>query len=294
MNVDEAADHLYGVPLDEFVSARNELAKQVKTDGGADAAKQIKALRKPTVAAWIVNQLVRAERSKVETLIALGDQMRAATAASDGATLRSLTADRKQAVADLVAASTDMAEQAGQRVADDVKGMLNTTLLAAVADPRGGLELLAGRLDKPLEHSGFGPLPTGDPAEVISLAAVRADKESAAKPDRPARKTSKKSAPARAATDDHRDVREELKEAEAELEAAETKVAKLRDVYQSRRDEVEAAQETVDRLEAELATARRQLEKAEVAAERAEDDLDGARHDVEAANRKRRAARLAR
>jgi hypothetical protein len=50
--LDARIDQLYQLPLEEFTSARNALAK----DAGADAAR-VRALTKPPIAAWAVNQL---------------------------------------------------------------------------------------------------------------------------------------------------------------------------------------------------------------------------------------------
>jgi hypothetical protein len=56
--VDEA-DELYGLALDAFVPERDALAKRLRADGRRDEANEVKALRKPSVAAWAVNQAVR-------------------------------------------------------------------------------------------------------------------------------------------------------------------------------------------------------------------------------------------
>ena len=53
----EAIESLYHGPLEEFTSARNELAKSLRADGDAKGADQVKALAKPSRAAWLVNQL---------------------------------------------------------------------------------------------------------------------------------------------------------------------------------------------------------------------------------------------
>jgi hypothetical protein len=39
-------DALYQLPLDQFTSARDELAKRLRADGQAERAEQVKALRK--------------------------------------------------------------------------------------------------------------------------------------------------------------------------------------------------------------------------------------------------------
>ena len=58
-------DELYGLPLDEFVPARNALARELKGAGEPAEAAEVAALRKPSVAAWAVNQLVRTQRRGV-------------------------------------------------------------------------------------------------------------------------------------------------------------------------------------------------------------------------------------
>ena len=57
----DAADDLYGLPLDAFVPERDALAKRLRAEGRRDEAAEVKALRKPSVAAWAVNQAVRSQ-----------------------------------------------------------------------------------------------------------------------------------------------------------------------------------------------------------------------------------------
>jgi hypothetical protein len=59
---------LYGLDPDQFVAARDEIAKTLRRDDTA-AAKAVKALRRPTVAAWSVNQLVRRHPEMVDELL---------------------------------------------------------------------------------------------------------------------------------------------------------------------------------------------------------------------------------
>ncbi|MEA2287422.1 MAG: hypothetical protein QOJ21_3465, partial [Solirubrobacteraceae bacterium] len=60
MAVDDS-DELYGLPLDAFVPERDALAKELRSDGRREEAAEVKALRKPSVAAWGVNQAVRSQ-----------------------------------------------------------------------------------------------------------------------------------------------------------------------------------------------------------------------------------------
>ena len=52
-------DRLYQLPLSEFTSARDELTRRLRAEGEREKAEEIKKLRKPTAAVWVVNQLAR-------------------------------------------------------------------------------------------------------------------------------------------------------------------------------------------------------------------------------------------
>src|SRR5688500_7583798 len=94
---DEAVDALYELPLDEFVAARNALAKERKD-------KALRSLRKPSVPAWAVNQLARRHESAVEAVIdsaeALRKAQRRALSGGGGDALRAATRAHRQAVDD--------------------------------------------------------------------------------------------------------------------------------------------------------------------------------------------------
>lgn len=290
MNLDDASAELYGRPLDEFMAARAELAEQAKSEGDPDIARRIKALRKPTAAAWILNQLVRSEQRAVAELVTLGEAMRSATAASDGETLRDLTATRKKTIGDLIRAAKALATEGGQRAGADVVNSLNDTLIAAVADPAAGAELLGGSLTKPLKHAGFGPLPTEPSAEVISLLAARSPSGRAS-----SRRERRAERPARQPKDDveaRTEALRELEDSEAALDDAERRVSALRSTVSELRQRAEDARSRVEQLAAELETAQRTLRDAEIDVESTEDELESARRDVDVASRRRRDARL--
>jgi D-serine deaminase-like pyridoxal phosphate-dependent protein len=71
---DEALDELYGAPLDQFVAERKRLAAQLE----GDDAKELAKLRKPSIAAWTLNQLARRERRDVDLLLDAGHRLRQA------------------------------------------------------------------------------------------------------------------------------------------------------------------------------------------------------------------------
>jgi hypothetical protein len=61
MDVNAAAVELYGLTPEHFIAARNDLARTANAAGGPQTNTAVKALRKPTLAAWLANQLVRAD-----------------------------------------------------------------------------------------------------------------------------------------------------------------------------------------------------------------------------------------
>lgn len=308
MDVDEAADQVYSAPLAEFVATRDTLAKQA-TDRGVAA--RIKNLRKPTVAAWVANQVARQHPDDVQQLVQNGVDMRTATGERDGKRLRELSAQGRDLVNTLLRHARKIASAAGQPMSAEVNEAVNDTLRAAMADPRAADALISGRLTRPLEHVGFGmPDASGASADVISLERVRSARKKSADDEAPRRRApkertaksrtaAKEEAPAEPETGD---AEQELTEAEAELEAAEAVVEQLtagrREARQRvaevkrARDEaqtgVKRAQRSHDDAEEELERIRRQLEAAEEAfeearanLEQAQSDLDQARNDVE-------------
>src|SRR5437773_10087717 len=56
--LESEVDRLYQLPLSEFTAARNALAKTLK----GDEAARVRALAKPTVVPWAVNQLYWRDR----------------------------------------------------------------------------------------------------------------------------------------------------------------------------------------------------------------------------------------
>ena len=84
--LETAVRRLYALPLAEFVTARNDLAKQVK-GGDREAWLRVKALPKASVTAWAVNQLFAREEEKMRLLLGLGERVRS-LAAAEGEGLR--------------------------------------------------------------------------------------------------------------------------------------------------------------------------------------------------------------
>ncbi|WP_328988765.1 hypothetical protein OG394_21300 [Kribbella sp. NBC_01245] len=301
MDFDEAASELYGVPAGDFISTRNDLAKRLKADGDALGSARLKALRKPTVAAWVANLLAREKPDELDDLLALGDELREATADLDGERLRELTPRRHQQTDVLAKAAHQLASDAGVKVSADVGQKLRETLDAALIDPAAGEAVREGRLSSALRHVGFGVVDeSGDPSNVMPLTDERRQR---AKERRTARSTSARAAsPASAGAadaveveaDDEAAARERAEREEAERQEEERREAERAEAQREADEAVaaaEAAESTVEELTGELASAREALEAAQDEVRRLGDAVDEARKEARAAQQTSRDAR---
>lgn len=155
MRLSDIAAELYQLPPADFVAARDEHARTLRRAGARELAEEVRRLRRPALAAWLVNLLVGAERPALEELVEVGARMRAASAAADPG-LRALTDDRRRRVAALTRSAGQLA---GRRVPAGVLVEVTATLEAATADPAASDAVRSGRLVQPLAYAGFGPLP---------------------------------------------------------------------------------------------------------------------------------------
>jgi hypothetical protein len=146
MDLAEAADALYALPRDEFTPARGELVTQVRADGDRELAGRIGALRRPTVAAWLVNQLARQRPGELDALTALGARLRRAHEELDGAALRELSQERRALLDRLAGTARELGAAAGVGVSEPVSRELDEMFGAGLAEEAAGRALLAGRL----------------------------------------------------------------------------------------------------------------------------------------------------
>src|SRR5690349_15284104 len=110
--MDDEVDRLYGLPLDEFVGARDELAKRLRGEDRPGEAEQVKALRKPPVAAWLVNQIARERELDVQRLLNAAEALRKAQAAGSEE-FAEARRDEMHALERLAAAAREIAGREG-------------------------------------------------------------------------------------------------------------------------------------------------------------------------------------
>jgi hypothetical protein len=174
----QAGDELFGLPPEEFVAARDELARRLRREGDAEAAKQVKALRRPPLSAWAVNRLARERGRALGLLLAAGERLRAAhqaaLAGEGAAELRSAARAEREAVAGLVETALELLREAGHPSTDATRDRVAATLHAAAASPEAADLVRNGRLTTDLDPSGFGSATDAAFDEVAVATAGRA------------------------------------------------------------------------------------------------------------------------
>ena len=260
--LDSEIANLYQLPLAEFTSARNALAKQA-----GSRASEVRALQKPPVAAWAINQLFRHDRDTYDRLIGASGDLRAAHAAvlaGKHGDVRSAGKSHEEAIDSALKATVAILSDAGQPLTDATRQAIATTLRALPGvEPAGqltktlqpgGFEMLAGlpvqnKTGKPTVVPKPAPAPPPSPTSPVRKAdavAERRAKEAAAEAERQVRLA------------EHAMRREEFEAARAAREAEKADKA------------VDDARESVNEAQQALADAERAAEQALKSKEAAE------------------------
>ena len=249
-------DRLYELPLSEFTSARDELVKRLRSEGDRERAQEIKTLRKPTAAAWLVNQLARERQLDVQRLLKAGESLTTSQAkAAAGKSLETFSEarrDEQRALERLAEAAREIAERAG--IGSAALGKATVTLRAASLTAEGRELLRSGRLTEELEPPGFEAL-TGleglgqKPAPAKTKpprSDLRAEKRQAVKEAR--ERVRQLRAEERELATAARAAAREAERAEAEAGAARSRAVETREKARAMSDQREAAEAELDRL----------------------------------------------
>jgi peptidoglycan hydrolase CwlO-like protein len=258
----EIAEQLYGLVPDEFTEARTKAEKEARASGDRELAAAVKALRRPALPAWAVNQLVRERADLVHQVVALGESLREAQSLLQGNALRELTRQRRRLVAAVTAQVKEVAAERGQRLSDAATRQVEETLQAAMADPRAAEALASGLLAQPLSSTGLESL-----AEVLAVPL----EDAPSGPSGPPTLT--------VVQDDERP----LREAEERVDQAGKAVRKAMKARDKLREKREKAQAKVLQLEAELEELRRQVAALEGRTEDAAEGLTELDEELEGA-----------
>src|SRR5919201_1691088 len=204
-DLEQELDRLYGLPLEEFTQARNDLTTRLTKAGQAEAADEVKRLGKPTVPIWAINQAARREPADVRGLVDAAQKLREAQARGGGDVRAQSVAERK-AVQALVDAARAVLEEDERPATDATVQRIGQTLRAAAADEQAAKLLTRGRLTEELEPGGF---------DVFAGVEVKPRRRDAARAERAADEARETAERARAEADA---AAQALAEAEDELE----------------------------------------------------------------------------
>jgi hypothetical protein len=251
--VESSIDDLYKGPLSEFVPARGRLAKTLI----GPEAQRVKALKKPTLVPWAVNQVYWHARPVYDRLAKSGAALRSAqVAALSGrpANVRGVAESHRKAITEAVAEASRLASRADAHPsAEELARMFEAiSVTPELPDPPGrlvktlappGFEALAGIAIKPAARERSAP-PAGRSAPPAT-------------PSRPALVTA---APAARIVEDNR--RREREEAAAErrkraaIQKAETAMRRATAAEARTRQAWERAQEERKNAASRLAALR--------------------------------------
>jgi len=155
-------DRLYALPLEEFTGERDELAKRLRKDGDRDAAAEVKALKKPSVAAWAVNQVRRDRPEDVRSLLEVTEELHRVYAGLSSAGARERLAEaadmQRGLIRSLVRCAEQLLEAGGHSASEQTLGKVADTLRAAALDEELREQVSAGRVVKEQRAAGLGPL----------------------------------------------------------------------------------------------------------------------------------------
>lgn len=243
------AAKLYAELPGDFISARDA---QMKVADDRELAAQIKALRKPSVAAWVVNLFAQERTSQLAEALRLAEDLREAQADLDAATLATLGRERRTLTRRLAQNAVELAASRGERITASTLDAVERTISAAFFDPDAAAAVASGRLVRELDPSDsvdLGAAVGGGTPEAPAPPVVPADEVSARRERRAAER----------ALHDAEQSRERAERAQKQAEKAQRDAAAR----------VQSLEARVAELEAELAQTVKE-------AERAHADLDGA------------------
>jgi hypothetical protein len=279
-------DRLYQLPLDQFVRARNELARQVDRA----QAPAVRALPKPNVLAWSLNQLYWSKRSAFDRLVTAAARLRAAQANAllgKPSDLRAADAAHREAIRDALKEAAGILEGASHAATPD-----------AIREMTGALEALPwreppGRLAQPPRASGFEALaglpmaPQAAPGPSAKATATRAGGRPGEGEDTQALRPAPRQG----------DPAIERRRREAALKEARASLAQARREETGTASRLGKAEARTDAARARERQARERLTEAERGVQAAERDVQLAERDrqsaAEALNAARAAARMA-
>jgi DNA repair exonuclease SbcCD ATPase subunit len=274
----EAADDLYGLALDEFTAARNELAKTLRGEGEKEAAAEVATLRKPSRPAWAINRVARDQPELADAVLdaaaGLAEAQEAVVSGSGRETLDDAVRAEREAVDEMVAAVRTALDEAGSG-SEAMVDRARKTLHAVPGDPELQEELASARVVTDREPVGFGAAPAVSPARRRAKGPERPAKDGAAtgkpskgaakkraKPKESAAERERRAEEARAAKQQLVEARRRAQRAERQFGKRERDLRRALDRLDAAREELGKAEDQVAELAEDLQRRRKEMEDA--------------------------------
>ncbi|MPY48046.1 hypothetical protein [Streptomyces acidicola] len=249
-DVDAVLDELYTTPPAHFVPRREELAAAARTAGRAEDSRRIRSARRPTLAAWAANLLLRSKPQESRQFLELGSALREAHRTMDPGAIKDLSGQRRRVVAALSRQAAQLALDAGHRLSDSVRHEVESTLNAVLADPDAADLWATGRL-----HSALTP-PAAFPSGTAPAAGTRRKAASPTAPPSPRAQRTDELAERRRARE------EKLAQAHRAAEEAVRRLRDQRTEYAAAEASLEQARDRQDRAQQRVVDAEQQVQQA--------------------------------
>jgi len=234
---EEIATALYAGSPEAFVASRKDRASEVDD---AELASRILALRKPSIAAWVVNVFARERAGQLGEALRLAAELREAQDERDAPALAKLGRERRALTRRLAETAAELAGSRGERITPATLEAVERSISAAFFDPLAASAVASGRLLRALE-------PTASATDIQDAVAGDIDSREAA-PQRPTDELQERRA--------RREAERRLAAAEKDQAAAERELAKQETELQGLRDRAAELAEKAEELEAELTRTR--------------------------------------
>ena len=158
--LDDDLNALFRLPLSEFISTRTALAARLKKEGRAAESNQVKAIAKPPISVWTVNQLYWRHPNQFEQLISAGQRFRRVHTSRTAkvADLNEALESRRDALNRLSDLAIALLTEAGHNPSLETLRRISTTLEAISAYAALPEDQAAGRLTRDLDPPGFESL----------------------------------------------------------------------------------------------------------------------------------------
>jgi hypothetical protein len=234
--LDPKIAELYTLPLDEFTSARNALAKTL----AGNEKKQVASLVKPSLSMWVVNQLYWQDAPTYKALVDASEKLRTAhRAALNGRRADTAAADElhRTTLEKAFARAAALAQKNGVSLTDTVRDAVRRTLASLPTDeapgrltrepPPVGFSLLTGIKPRPVETKPSTRPDKGAPQAAQAPSAAERQRHRLDEQRRKAAEAEARKEEERARKEKEKRERE-IKKAEQALRDAERRLAELR------------------------------------------------------------------